>query len=88
VIKINCICYYEGECLLFSSCYEGQVCNGVRHGVGTLTCADGVHSYTGDWCMGKITGKVRYTIVVGQVNYCRQAKLLYRQGSLFYYRQG
>ena len=35
--------------------YEGDYLDGQRHGIGTITLADGF-KYTGDWEYGEITG--------------------------------
>jgi len=35
--------------LWYCSCYEGDVVNGLRHGIGTFTDKSGFLSYTGEW---------------------------------------
>ena len=43
---------------LIHSSYSGDVCNGLRHGVGTYIDKNGVLTYTGEWVNGKRQGKV------------------------------
>lgn len=40
------------------STYNGDVVNGLRHGVGTFVDSTGKLSYTGEWTNGKRNGKV------------------------------
>lgn len=40
------------------STYEGQVHNGLRHGIGTYKCLKNSVVYTGQWSFGKRHGKV------------------------------
>lgn len=66
---LNC-CIWQGDfksnvlmgCGTYSwpdgSTYEGEVHNGIRHGVGTYKCAKTNTVYTGQWCLGKRKGKV------------------------------
>lgn len=46
------------QCLCCCSTYEGDVVNGVRHGVGVLHAVSLGITYSGDWVMGKQHGKV------------------------------
>lgn len=41
------------------STYDGDVVNGLRHGVGTYVDKEGKLSFTGEWDQGKRHGKVR-----------------------------
>lgn len=40
------------------SSYDGDVLNGLRHGIGTFVDKDGKLIYTGEWEQGKRHGKV------------------------------
>jgi hypothetical protein len=41
------------------SVYEGDVVNGMRHGVGVLLCPKRNITYNGEWMEGKQSGKVQ-----------------------------
>ena len=44
--------------------YQGSMTDGMRHGIGTCTWADG-SSYTGDWTQNRRHGKGTYTVIDG-----------------------
>jgi hypothetical protein len=43
---------------ILCSVYEGDVVNGMRHGVGVLFCPKRNITYKGEWVEGKQSGKV------------------------------
>lgn len=43
---------------LDGSTYEGKVCHGLRHGMGTYTCLTNGVVYIGQWSLGERHGKV------------------------------
>lgn len=46
------------------SSYEGEVHNGIRHGLGTYRCGSKPVSYIGQWNQGKRHGKVNICMPV------------------------